>query len=72
MEYNSYFQAFGENDVLSFSETNMCKFGKFKEELSQVINGDETANSVVSKLQSKGIQGLPIYSSRTRPKLGFG
>ena len=63
MEYNSYFQAFGENDVLSFSETNMCKFGKFKEELSQVINGDETANSVVSKLQSKGIQGLPIYSS---------
>lgn len=61
MECNSYFQAFGENDVLSFSQTNMCKFGKFKDELSQVIDGDAIADLFVNKLSQKGIQGSPVY-----------
>ena len=62
MECNSYFQAFGENDVLSFSETTMCKFGKFKDELSQVVDDDAIADLFVHKLSQKGIQGLPVYS----------
>src|SRR6476469_8100313 len=63
MECNSHFQSFGENDVLSFSQTNMCKFGKFKDELTQVVDGDAIADLFVNKLSQKGIQGLPVYSA---------
>ncbi|MBW4489115.1 MAG: hypothetical protein KME12_15105 [Trichocoleus desertorum ATA4-8-CV12] len=70
MEYNSYFQNFGENDVLSFSETNMCKIGKFKEDLSEVLGSDEITNLVISRIQDRGIQGLYIYGVRqTQNKL---
>jgi hypothetical protein len=71
MEYNSHFQSFGEDDVLSFGETSMCKIGRFRNELSQAINSGEIADLVIARVQQSGIQGLYIHAGarQTRNKL---
>lgn len=66
MEFNSFLQSLGDNDVLSFSNTNMYKTGNFIHQLRAAIDNNEVAGTVVNKLEASGIKGLGFYNAEKR------
>ncbi len=66
MEYNSFFQSLGDNDVFSFSNTTMCRVGTIKQSLDSTFNGDYIPNTVVNALESSSIRGWSLYNKETK------
>jgi hypothetical protein len=64
MEYNSYLQNCGDDDVISFG-TTMYKFDKFKSALQSVFIGN-LADVIIESLDSQGIKGTSIYEVPSR------
>lgn len=63
MEYKSYLQNCGNDDVISFS-SELCKFGKFKQALESATG--KVADVIIESLESQGIKGASIYEIPTR------
>jgi hypothetical protein len=61
MEFNSFFQSLGDNDVFSFSNTTMCRVSIIKQSLDSAFNGDYIPNTVVNALESSSIRGWSLY-----------
>lgn len=61
MEFNSFLQSLGEDDVLSFSDVNVCKAGVLKKTVNSVLNSSEITDLAVARLENSGIKGLSFY-----------
>jgi hypothetical protein len=59
MEYNSYLQSCGDDDVISFS-SQIYKIGKIKQALNQAFGG-QVPNALIESLESQGIKEARIY-----------
>ena len=59
MEYNSYLQSCGDDDVISFSY-QIYKNGKIKRGLELAFSG-KVPDALIESFESQGIQGAKIY-----------
>jgi hypothetical protein len=64
MEYNSYLQNCGNDDVISFG-SQMYKLGQVKQAFESAFTG-KIADVLIESLESQGINGISIYTVPSR------